>query len=61
LPARIRADREERTVREVHEPEQTEDDRQPEGDECQDRTEGNAVEQLRRNQVYGQALFLAAR
>jgi hypothetical protein len=48
-------------VGEVHETEESEDDGQPECDERKDRTERNAVEQLRFDQVNRQGSFLSAR
>jgi hypothetical protein len=48
-------------VGEVDETEQSEDDGQAERDERQDRTERNAVEQLRFDQVNRQGLFLSVR
>jgi hypothetical protein len=47
-------------VGEVHEAQQPEDDREAEGDEGQDRTERNPVEQLRFDQVNRQTFSLAA-
>jgi hypothetical protein len=48
-------------VREIHETEQTENDRQAERDERKDRAERNPVEELRFDQMYRQSLVLAAR
>jgi hypothetical protein len=48
-------------VREVHEAEQPEDDRQTEGDERENRAERDAVEQLRFDEVNRQAIDLAVR
>ena len=46
-------------VREIHEPQQAEDDREPERDERQDRSERNPVEELRFDQMNRQALLAA--
>jgi hypothetical protein len=46
-------------VRKVHEPQQSEDDREPKRDERQDRSERNPVEELRFDQMNRQTRFLA--
>jgi hypothetical protein len=47
-------------VRKIHEPEESEDDRESQRDERQDRPERNPVEELRFDQMNRQRRFLAA-
>jgi hypothetical protein len=46
-------------VRKIHEPEQSEDDRESQRDERKDRSERNPVEELRFDQMNRQARYLA--